>query len=132
MVQKIQKQHIVIIGGGFGGVKTALELAQHADKFQITLISDRPDFWYYPTLYHTATGGTRAQSSIPLKFLLRNQPIEIVINHVEHLDRENKQLVLHSKRLVPYDKLVLALGVVTNYFGIQGLEEFSYGIKSLA
>lgn len=125
------KQHIVIVGGGFGGVKTALELAKHADKFQITLISDRPDFWYFPTLYHTATGGTRGQSSIPLETLLHGKPIELVLNHVEQLDREKKQLVLHDKHLVPYDRLVLALGVVTNYFGIPGLEEFSYGIKSI-
>ncbi len=131
MAEQTPKQHIVIVGGGFAGVKTALELAKEPGKFQITLISDRPDFWYFPTLYHTATGGTRQQSSIPLEFLLRNKPIEIVKQRVEHLDRAKKHLVLHSKRLVPYDKLVLAMGVVTNYFGITGLEEFSYGIKSL-
>lgn len=131
MAIQTHKQHIVIVGAGFGGIKTALELAKEADKFQITLIADRADFWYYPTLYHTATGGTRAQSSIPLELLLRNKPIEVVLSKVEHLDREKKHLVLYSKRLVPYDKLVLAMGVVTNYFGIAGLEEFSFGIKSI-
>lgn len=132
MTDKTQKQHIVVVGGGFGGVKTALELAKHPDKFTITLISDRPDFWYFPTLYHTATGGTRQQSSIPLEHLFRGKPVELVISHVEQLDKEKKQVVLHSKRLVPYDQLVLGLGVVTNYFGIPGLPEFSYGIKSIA
>ena len=47
------------------------------------------------------------------------------------LDRENKAVVLENKATVPYDKLVLALGVVTNYFGIPGLPEFSYGMKSI-
>lgn len=132
MTETKQKQHIVIVGGGFGGVKTALELAKHTDKFDITLISERPDFWYYPTLYHTATGGAKAQSSIPLEFLLKRTSVELVIQRVEHLDRAKKHLVLHSRRLVPYDKVVFALGSVTNYFGIPGLPEFSFGIKSIA
>jgi NADH dehydrogenase len=131
MTNQTPKQRIVVVGGGFGGVKTALELAKHADKFHVTLISDRPDFWYFPTLYHTATGGTRQQSSIPLEQLLRGKGVELVTQRVEQVDREQKHVLLHSKRLVPYDKLVLALGVVTNYFGIPGLAEFSYGIKSI-
>jgi NADH dehydrogenase len=130
-MEKPQKQHIVIVGGGFGGVKTALELAKHPHQFDVTLVSDRPDFWYFPTLYHTATGGTRAQSSIPLKFLLKNTNIKFVEGKAHTLDRETKTLKLEDGASVPYDKLVMALGVVTNYFGIPGLPEFSYGIKSV-
>jgi NADH dehydrogenase len=132
MTEKQQKQRIVVVGGGFGGVKTALELAKHEDLFEVTLVSDRADFWYFPTLYHTATGGTRAQSSIPLKFLLKNSGVKIVQGKAVKLDRETKVLTLEDKTPVPYDKLVLALGVVTNYFGIPGLPEFSFGIKSIA
>ena len=56
------KQRIVIIGGGFGGVKTALELSRHNKHFDITLISERPDFWYFPTFYNMATAGSLARS----------------------------------------------------------------------
>lgn len=131
MADKIKKQHIVVVGGGFGGVKTVLELAKHPDLFEVTLVTDRKDFWYFPTLYHTATGGTRAQSSIPLRDLLAGKHIKIVHGTAVSIDRETKALVLADKSTVSYDKLVLALGVVTNYFGIPGLQEFSYGIKSI-
>jgi len=130
-MEKIQKQHIVIVGGGFGGVKTALELAKHHQLFDVTLVSDRPDFWYFPTLYHTATGGTRAQSSIPIASLLKNTGVTFVEGKAVSLDRATKTLVLSPDKSLQYDKLVMALGVVTNYFGIPGLQEFSYGVKSI-
>lgn len=131
MTEIIQKQRIVIVGGGFGGVKTALELSKEADKFEITLISERPDFWYFPTLYHTATGGTRQQSSIPIPQLLHRKDVKFIQGKAVTVDRATNALTLEDKTVIQYDKLVLALGVVTNYFGIPGLPEFSYGIKSI-
>jgi len=128
---KTPKQHIVVVGGGFGGVKTALELAKHDHLFDITLVSERDNFWYFPTLYHTATGGTRAQSSIPLKKIFEHKPVKIVVGKAASVDRDNKAIVLEDKTSVTYDKVVLALGSVTNYFGIPGLPEFSYGVKSI-
>ena len=136
MTETQQKQRIVVVGGGFGGVKTALGLAKHADKFDITLVSERPDFWYFPTLYHTATGGTRHESSIAIEHLLHGKAVRFVQGKAVGLDRAAKNLTLEGggkdkSAVVPYDKLVLALGVVTNYFNIPGLPEFSYGVKSI-
>ncbi|HSX05913.1 MAG TPA: FAD-dependent oxidoreductase [Candidatus Saccharimonadales bacterium] len=130
-MEKPQRQHIVVVGGGFGGVKTALELAKYPSRFEVTLVSERPDFWYFPTLYHTATGGTRAQSSIPIKHLLQHTDVKFVEGKAMAVDRATKTLTLDNKTSVNYDKLVLALGVVTNYFGIPGLPEFSFGVKSI-
>ena len=62
------KQRILVVGGGFGGVKAALELCEDP-RFNVTLLSNESDLRYYPTLYHTATGGQRANSSIPLKVI---------------------------------------------------------------
>lgn len=131
MTNATQKQHIVVVGGGFGGIKTALELAKHPHLFDITLVSERPDFWYYPTMYRTATGGTKAQSSIDLKLLLQHTPVKFIQDTAHTIDRTAKSLLLTDGSSVPYDRIVLALGVVTNYFGIPGLQEYSYGIKSI-
>jgi NADH dehydrogenase len=130
-MQKTETQHIVVVGGGFGGVKTALELAAHPDKFSVTLVSERADFWYFPTLYHTATGGTKAQSSIPLAKLFHGKNVTLVTGKLTGLDRSAKTVSLEDKTSLQYDRLVLALGVVTNYFGIPGLPEYSFGIKSI-
>jgi NADH dehydrogenase len=126
------KQKILIIGGGFGGIKTALELSQHEGdkKFDITLLSDQPNFRYYPALYRTATGGARAGSSIPLKNILSDTKVKIKQGTAQTLDRKAKTLTLADGEVLHYDILVIGLGVVTNYFGIPGMEEFSYSIKS--
>lgn len=123
------KHHVLIIGGGFGGVKAALELAKQ-ENVAVTLVSERDDFRYYPTLYRTATGGLRAQSSIPLSKILPEH-VHVVQDTAERIDREKKAVIMRSGQNEPYDTLILALGTVTNYFGIQGLDKYSYGVKSL-
>ncbi len=124
------KQKVLIVGGGFGGVKAALELSKH-DKFEVTLLSEHIDFRYYPTFYHTATGGLKAQSSIPMKEILAGDNVRFVLGTAAKLDRQNNMVFTGDGRKFPYDKLILALGTVTNYFGIDGLKEYSYSIKSL-
>jgi len=122
------KNKIVIVGGGFGGVKAALMLAKD-DRFAVQLVSDKANFRYYPSLYHTATGGTARNSSIPLKEILPEN-VELIEKTVVSLDKKGKLVLTDDGQKLPYDSLILALGVVTNYFGIQGLSDYSYGIKS--
>ncbi len=122
---------MLIVGGGFAGVKAALELAED-DRFVVTLLSDQPYLRYYPTLYHTATGGKNANSNIPLAKLFESRRIKLAHGRASTLDRKAKTIATETGQVYEYDTLVLALGVITNYFGIDGLAEFSYGIKSIA
>lgn len=124
------KRRILILGGGFGGIKTALELAGHTD-FEVSLLSDQNNFRYYPTLYKTATGGNILASSVPLAEIFEDRGVEIIHDTAAVLDRKNNQLVGSSKKIYSYDVLVISLGVETNFFGIKGLKEYAYGIKSL-
>lgn len=119
---------VLIVGGGFGGVKAALELREH-ENLDVTLISERDDFRYYPTFYHTATGGLKAQSSIPYTDILDDRVTRIRAT-AESLDRGKQLVHTTDGKSYPYDTLILALGTVTNYFGIEGLAEYSYSIKS--
>lgn len=127
---KHHKHHVLVVGAGFGGIKTALELSRH-DGIAVTLLSDQTNFRYYPTLYHTATGGLRTQSSIPLTDILPTDRVTLAHGTAGQVDREHKAVHTTEGHIIPYDTLVLALGVVTNYFGINGLKEYSYGIKSI-
>lgn len=126
----MKKQKVVVVGGGFGGVKAARELA-HDGRFAITIVSDIPYMQYYPSLYHTATGGLTSQSKIPLADIFADTDTDIVIDRATKLDRRSKILTTASGKTYSYDVIVLALGVVTNYFGIPGLAENSYSIKSI-
>lgn len=119
-----------IVGGGFGGVKTALELAKDS-KNHITLISDRKDFQYYPALYNTATGHSHLESWIPLGEIFAGKSnIQVSIDKIESIDVDAKKLVGASGTVYEYQTVVLALGSVTTYFGIEGLDTYAYGIKS--
>ena len=124
-----KKEKVVIVGGGFGGVKAALDLGNDR-RFDVTLISDSDELRYYPTLFHTATGGKRSNSSIPLGRIFRSTPIRIVTAAAQTIDRKSKIVVTASGKTYEYDSLIISLGVVTNYFGISGLPEYSYSIKT--
>jgi NADH:ubiquinone reductase (H+-translocating) len=124
-----KKAKIVIVGGGFGGVKAALELSKYKNC-TVTLVSDHSHFRYYPGLYHAATGGRRAGSRIRLGNILEGSGVNFIRATAAKLDRENRHLITGDGQKLPFDKLILGLGNVTNYFGIKGLSEYSYGIKS--
>ena len=125
----MKTEKVLVVGGGFGGVKAALELADKPN-FSVTLLSDQVDFRYYPTLFHTATGGERANSSISLSSLFSGKNITLEQGVAETIDRKAKTVTTAAGVVYLYDTLILALGVVTNYFGIPGLPDYSYSIKS--
>jgi NADH dehydrogenase len=129
MLFKMSKEKVLVVGGGFGGVKAALELSEDP-HFHVTLLSDQTELRYYPTLYHTATGGKRANSSIPLREIFAGKAVAIEQGKAVTLDRKAKTITAEDGKVYEYDTLILGLGVVTNYFGIPGLQEYSYSIKS--
>lgn len=121
---------ITIVGGGFGGVKTALLLAKNK-KNKITLITNNPDLQYYPALYSAATGYSHLQAWISLEKIFRGKKnVTIVIDTITTIDKDARMLKAESGLTYQYETLVLALGAVTTYFGIEGLDQYAYGIKS--
>jgi len=123
---------ITIVGGGFGGVKAALNLSKNKHA-HITLISDKTDFQYYPALYGTAAGYSHLQSWVPLgEIFAGRENVEIIIDTVTKIDKAAKTIETLSGASYSYHTLILALGSVTTYFGIKGLDEYAYGIKSAA
>jgi len=122
--------HVVIIGGGFGGIKAALELSKRQIG-KITLISDQPYFLHHATLYATATGKSTEESVIPLATIFVNHPqVEVVSDFITSFDPHRK-LISSERKDYHYDKLVLALGATTNFYGVRGMEKHAYGIKTL-
>ena len=122
---------ILVIGGGFGGIRAAVNLSKHPG-FDVTLISNLTTFAYYPHFYHSATGGSRSESALPLTDVLRGTSVKLIKDVIVSIEPEVRTVTSSDGvTKYPYDKLVMALGCVTNYFGIAGLKELSYGIKSI-
>jgi NADH:ubiquinone reductase (H+-translocating) len=125
----LKPKKILVIGGGFGGIRAAVRLSKHKE-FEVTLISANDTFAYYPQLYHAATGGVRSESALPLSEVLAGTRVTFMQDTITKLDPES-QTVASLTTTYLYDELILALGSVTNYFGIKGLPEYSYDIKTI-
>lgn len=122
---------ITIVGGGFAGVKAALELIKHP-SVHVTLISDKDVFLYYPALYSTATGHSHLESWVPLKTIFKGKSrIKIIKDTITALDPAAKTVTGEKGKSYEYDRIIFALGTVTTYFGIEGLDKYAQGIKSV-
>lgn len=124
---------IVIVGGGFAGVRAALDLAKSRERgIKIVLISDLPHFEYHAALYRVVAGHSPLQVCVPLADIFAGLPVEIIRDRINRVDLPGKLLTGSSGSRYTFDYLVLALGSENNYFGISGLPQFSFGIKSIS
>ncbi|MBI2448404.1 FAD-dependent oxidoreductase [Candidatus Microgenomates bacterium] len=122
---------IIIVGGGFGGITTALELAKkNLSNVAITLISDKADFEYKPSLYRLVSDRHAPGVAVRLKDIFAEKNIRIAIDRVKKLDIKNKKIIGQKK--YSFDYLVLAIGSETNFFDIPGLPKRAYPFKSHA
>jgi NADH dehydrogenase len=131
---------ILILGSGFGGLYTALELEkQFGDDpgVEITLVNRENFFLFTPMLHEVAASDLDITTIVnPIRKLLKRS--NFFDGEVNSIDLNNKRVTVshgidasHAHEL-PYDHLVLALGSVTNFYGIPGLEERALTMKSLA
>lgn len=132
MAKKATKKRVIILGGGFGGIRTALDLARlGSHEIEVTLISAKPHFEYYPTMYKVVTGRSTAQVCVPLVELFKNTSVNVVEDFITEVDLEAKVLRGGISSPYGYDYLVLAPGSETGYFNLPGLPDVSYGFKSI-
>ncbi len=123
---------ILIVGGGFGGVRTALNLRkQNLPNVKITLLSDRHHFEYTPAYYKIAAGTSPMETCIPLSDIFPDRSVEVIVDTVVAGDTKEHVIFGASGSRYRYDYLVLALGSETAYFNIPGIKEHSYSIKTI-
>ena len=122
---------IVIIGGGFAGVKAARNLAGNP-HFQVTLISDKYCWEYHAALYRTSTGRSPLAVKVPLAEIFEGiGNVHVILSKLEQINAKDKCVRTADGKEHHYDKLIMALGSVTAFFGIEGLDRFSFGIKTV-
>lgn len=125
------KTRVLIIGGGFAGLRATRLLRKKWRKIDVTLVTDSTTFRYCPALYRSATGFRMRESVIPISQITRNYlNLNLVHQKVNYIDRAKKTVTLADGKELEYDYIIIAVGVVTSYFNIPGLEENSFSIKS--
>jgi NADH dehydrogenase len=127
-----ERKRVVIIGGGFGGMRVARELAE--DPVDITLI-DRNNFHtFQPLLYQVATAGLNAADvAYPIRGIFHGQRnLSFRQATVAGADWDRRHIRLSDGSTVPFDHLVVAAGASTNTFGIDGADTHAlplYGLR---
>lgn len=124
------KPKIVILGGGFAGLFTALDVTGSAD---ITLVSDEDHFLFTPMLYEYLSGEVEAWHIAPRYDELLEQNVRCISRKCASQVDLNAQTVSleDSSETLNYDILVLASGGVTNYAGVEGAKEYSFPFRKL-
>lgn len=125
------QKRIIILGAGFAGLKLARRLAENK-KFQLLIIDRNNYHQFQPLLYQVATAGLEPSSiSFPIRKVFQDKKnVFIRIAAVTEI-KADEQTVCTEAGNFRYDKLVIALGTNTNYYGNQQLEANSIGLKSI-
>ena len=122
--------HVVIVGGGFGGIKLAKLLARH--NLDITLV-DRHNFQLFqPLLYQVSTSILSTDEiAYPIRSFFRsNKNVNFFMAKAQGVDQSRDVLITNHGE-IHYDYLVLAAGATTNFFGMKEVEEHAFGMKTL-
>jgi NADH dehydrogenase len=128
--------HVVIVGGGFGGLAAAKAL-KHTSA-HITLVDRTNHHLFQPLLYQVATSVlTPGQIASPIRGILRNQKnTTVILGKVTSVDKDQRLVFVKNDdregMSLSYDYLILATGVSHSYFGHNEFEKFAPGLKSLA
>src|SRR5215831_16116772 len=112
-----KRWRVVIVGGGFGGLRAAQALK--SAPVEVTLIDRRNYHLFQPLLYQVATGSlSPGEIAAPLRSVLaRQRNTRVWLGNVEDVDPESKHVYLDDGAAVPYDSLIIATGSQTSYFG---------------
>ena len=121
---------ILIIGGGFGGLFTALDLAGAGE---VTLVSPEDHFLFTPMLYEYLSGEVEAWHIAPQYKELIDERVRIIRGEVTGIDLGKREATLKGRESkLAYDVLIIAPGGITNYWNIEGAEEFALPFRKIA
>jgi NADH dehydrogenase len=137
-ISHVEKTRILVLGGGFGGIHAAMHLEKALrtnEGVEITLVSRDNFFLFTPMLHEVAASDLDITHIVsPIRTLLRRTTV--FIGDVESVDLRRRRVVVshgfdrHSHEL-EYDHVVFALGSITNFYGLPGLEQRALTMKTL-
>jgi NADH dehydrogenase len=124
-----ERARIVVVGGGFGGLFTTMGLAGAG---QVTLIGSEDHFLHSPMLYEYMSGEVEAWHIAPRYHELLDESVRYIQGAVTDVDFEAREVEVAGRvRRIPYDYLVLSVGAVTNFWGIEGADKYAMPFRKI-
>jgi NADH:quinone reductase (non-electrogenic) len=125
-----RERHVVIVGGGFGGLYAAFALSRQ--PIRVTLVDRRNFHLFQPLLYQVATAGlSPGDIAQPVRQILsRSRNVEVLLGEAVAADLDRRRLRLADGELA-YDDLIVATGASYAYFGHEEWRPFAPGLKSI-
>ncbi len=132
-----QTSRICILGGGFGGLYTALRLSQlpweSTQKPEIVLVDQSDRFLFSPLLYELLTGELQTwEIAPPFEELLQGTGVRFYQGVVSGIDIDQRQVNIDQGPEIPYDRLVLALGGETPLDLVPGATAYAYTFRTIS
>lgn len=125
--------HVLVIGAGFGGIAVARGLRDA--PVRVTLVDANNFHTFQPLLYQVATAGLDAGDvAHPIRSIFRGRRssnVRVAVGEVTSIDVGSKSVGLRDGRRLGYDTLVMAAGAVTSDFGVAGVDEHAFPLKTL-
>ena len=123
--------NVVVIGGGFGGLKF-LQRAR-SSKIQFTLIDKQNHHLFQPLLYQVATAVlSPANIAFPIRRMFKNfKNVKVILDEAIDINREDKTVTISSGEKIKYDQLIVSTGSRHSYFGNDDWSEYSNGLKGI-
>src|ERR1700689_2407910 len=119
--------HVVIVGAGFAGLSAVGRLRKAG--LHVPVIDQRPYSTFQPLLYQVATGGLNpGDVAYPVGGITTKRHARYIRGELAAIDSGARLVRLASGREIGYDYLILATGMLANYFGVKGAEENTFGL----
>ena len=123
--------NVVVIGGGFGGLKF-LQRAR-SSKIQFTLIDKQNHHLFQPLLYQVATAVlSPANIAFPIRRMFKNyKNVKVILDEAVDINRDEKTVTISNGENIKYDQLIVSTGSKHSYFGNEDWSKYSNGLKGI-
>ncbi len=127
----MDRKHVVVIGGGFGGISAAKQLKKA--NVDVTLIDKNNHHLFQPLLYQVATAAlSPGDIAVPIRAILgQRKGMKVRLGKVTNINKDEQYVELDDGKTIPFDYLIVAPGAQYNYFGNTDWEDHAPGLKSI-